>query len=53
MEPVHVSTSSKALFNKVRRIVPPLLERFHKGSSPLDSSEHCLNLMELVANNGI
>lgn len=34
MEPVHVSTSSKALFNKVRRIVPPLLERFHKGSFP-------------------
>ena len=34
MEPVHVSTSSKALFNKVRRIVPPLLERFHKGLFP-------------------
>lgn len=33
MEPVHVSTSSKALLNKVRRIVPPLLERFHKGLS--------------------
>ncbi|KAL2004977.1 hypothetical protein VTN00DRAFT_2827 [Thermoascus crustaceus] len=31
METVHVSTSSKALFAKVRKIVPPMLERFHKG----------------------
>ncbi|GLI81388.1 hypothetical protein PoHVEF18_009767 [Penicillium ochrochloron] len=32
MEPVHhVSTSSKILFGKVRRIVPPMLEKFHKG----------------------
>ncbi|KAF4210086.1 hypothetical protein CNMCM8927_003351 [Aspergillus lentulus] len=31
MEPVHVSTSSKVLFKKVRKIVPPLLEKFHKG----------------------
>ncbi|KAJ5105574.1 YjeF C-terminal domain carbohydrate kinase-like protein [Penicillium alfredii] len=27
----HVSTSSKILFGKVRRIVPPMLEKFHKG----------------------
>ncbi|KAJ5712258.1 hypothetical protein N7493_008726 [Penicillium malachiteum] len=32
MEPVHhVTTSSKILFNKVRKIVPPMLESFHKG----------------------
>ncbi|KAJ5637095.1 YjeF C-terminal domaincarbohydrate kinase-like protein [Penicillium lividum] len=32
MEPVHhVTTSSKVLFSKVRRIVPPMLEKFHKG----------------------
>lgn len=31
METVHVSTSSKALFAKVRKIVPPMLEKFHKG----------------------
>ncbi|OJJ46638.1 hypothetical protein ASPZODRAFT_132736 [Penicilliopsis zonata CBS 506.65] len=32
MESVHhVSTSSKILFSKVRKIVPPMLERFHKG----------------------
>ncbi|KAK1148681.1 hypothetical protein N8T08_008566 [Aspergillus melleus] len=32
MDPVHhVSTSPKVLLNKVRRIVPPLLEKFHKG----------------------
>ncbi|KAF9885662.1 hypothetical protein FE257_012644 [Aspergillus nanangensis] len=33
METHHISTSSKTLFNKVRKIVPPLLERFHKGTS--------------------
>ncbi|KAJ5172580.1 hypothetical protein N7492_005173 [Penicillium capsulatum] len=26
----HVTTSSKVLFNKVRKIVPPMLEQFHK-----------------------
>ncbi|KAJ5814330.1 uncharacterized protein N7503_001080 [Penicillium pulvis] len=32
MEPVHhVTTSSKVLFRKVRNIVPPMLEKFHKG----------------------
>ncbi|KAJ5974278.1 YjeF C-terminal domain carbohydrate kinase-like protein [Penicillium waksmanii] len=32
MEPVHhISTSSKILFSKVRKIVPPMLEKFHKG----------------------
>jgi len=32
MESVHyVSTSSKVLFSKVRKIVPPMLEKFHKG----------------------
>ncbi|KAJ6103698.1 YjeF C-terminal domain carbohydrate kinase-like protein [Penicillium sp. IBT 16267x] len=32
MEPVHhVTTSSKVLFSKVRKIVPPMLEKFHKG----------------------
>ncbi|KKK12389.1 hypothetical protein P175DRAFT_0446918 [Aspergillus ochraceoroseus IBT 24754] len=32
MERVHpVSVPSKVLFKKVRRIVPPMLERFHKG----------------------
>lgn len=31
METVHVSTSSKALFVKVRKMVPPLLEKWHKG----------------------
>ncbi|EAW13887.1 ATP-dependent (S)-NAD(P)H-hydrate dehydratase [Aspergillus clavatus NRRL 1] len=31
MEPVHVSTSSKVLFQKVRKIVPPLVDKFHKG----------------------
>lgn len=31
METVHVSTSSKALFAKVRKMVPPLLEKWHKG----------------------
>lgn len=32
MEPVHhVTTSSKVLFKKVRSIVPPMLEKFHKG----------------------
>ncbi|CAL5869565.1 uncharacterized protein PFLUO_LOCUS3795 [Penicillium psychrofluorescens] len=32
MESVHhVSTSSKILFGKVRKIVPPMLEKFHKG----------------------
>ncbi|KAJ5143858.1 uncharacterized protein N7515_002645 [Penicillium bovifimosum] len=32
MESVHhVSVSSKILFSKVRKIVPPMLERFHKG----------------------
>ncbi|KAL5365113.1 Ribokinase-like protein [Aspergillus floccosus] len=31
MEAHHITTSSKTLFNKVRKIVPPLLERFHKG----------------------
>ncbi|KAJ5232552.1 hypothetical protein N7468_005508 [Penicillium chermesinum] len=27
----HVTTSSKILFGKVRKIVPPMLEKFHKG----------------------
>ncbi|CAI7585504.1 unnamed protein product [Penicillium bialowiezense] len=32
MESVHhVSASSKMLFSKVRKIVPPMLEKFHKG----------------------
>ncbi|KAJ5242912.1 YjeF C-terminal domain carbohydrate kinase-like protein [Penicillium citrinum] len=32
MEPVHhISTSSKILFSKARKIVPPMLEKFHKG----------------------
>ncbi|KAJ5112422.1 hypothetical protein N7532_000467 [Penicillium argentinense] len=32
MESVHhVSASSKILFGKVRKIVPPMLEKFHKG----------------------
>ncbi|KAJ5890180.1 hypothetical protein N7504_010990 [Penicillium tannophilum] len=32
MEPVHhVTTSSKVLLRKVRNIVPPMLEKFHKG----------------------
>lgn len=32
MESVHhVSASSKVLFGKVRKIVPPMLEKFHKG----------------------
>ena len=32
MESVHhVSVSSKILFSKVRKIVPPMLETFHKG----------------------
>ncbi|KAJ5176118.1 uncharacterized protein N7482_001995 [Penicillium canariense] len=32
MESVHhVSTSSKILFGKVRKMVPPMLEKFHKG----------------------
>ncbi|KAJ5320155.1 hypothetical protein PENANT_c025G00729 [Penicillium antarcticum] len=32
MESVHhVSTTSKILFSKVRKIVPPMLEKFHKG----------------------
>ncbi|KAJ6002469.1 hypothetical protein N7451_005016 [Penicillium sp. IBT 35674x] len=32
MESVHhVTTSSKVLFRKVRNIVPPMLEKFHKG----------------------
>ncbi|KAJ6024894.1 YjeF C-terminal domain carbohydrate kinase-related protein [Penicillium herquei] len=32
MEPVHhVTTSSRILFSKVRKIVPPMLESFHKG----------------------
>lgn len=32
MESVHhVTTSSKILFSKVRKIVPPMLESFHKG----------------------
>ncbi|KAJ6179526.1 hypothetical protein N7519_009987 [Penicillium mononematosum] len=32
MESVHhVSLSSKILFSKVRKIVPPMLEKFHKG----------------------
>lgn len=32
MESVHhVSVSSKILFSKVRKIVPPMLEKFHKG----------------------
>jgi len=32
MEPAHhVTTSSKVLFKKVRNIVPPMLEKFHKG----------------------
>lgn len=36
MESVHhVSTSSKVLFSKVRRLVPPLLEKFHKGLSAM------------------
>jgi ATP-dependent NAD(P)H-hydrate dehydratase len=41
MEPVHVSTSSKVLFKKVRKIVPPLLEKFHKGK--LNSVEKLQN----------
>jgi hypothetical protein len=33
MESVHhVSVSSKILFSKVRKIVPPMLEKFYKGS---------------------
>jgi ATP-dependent NAD(P)H-hydrate dehydratase len=32
MESVHhVSVSSKVLLSKVRKIVPPMLESFHKG----------------------
>ncbi|KAJ9195462.1 hypothetical protein DTO166G4_6249 [Paecilomyces variotii] len=31
MEIHHVSTSSKALLAKVRKLVPPMLEKFHKG----------------------
>ncbi|PLB34968.1 ATP-dependent (S)-NAD(P)H-hydrate dehydratase [Aspergillus candidus] len=31
MEAHQVSASSKALFKKARQIVPPMLERFHKG----------------------
>jgi hypothetical protein len=34
MEPIHhVTTSSKVLFTKVRKMVPPMLEKFHKGLS--------------------
>ncbi|PWY73703.1 Ribokinase-like protein [Aspergillus heteromorphus CBS 117.55] len=31
MEAHHVSASSKALLKKVRNMVPPMLEKFHKG----------------------
>ncbi|KAJ5256632.1 hypothetical protein N7478_012736 [Penicillium angulare] len=32
MEPAHqITSSSKVLFSQVRKIVPPMLERFHKG----------------------
>ncbi|GAD92670.1 conserved hypothetical protein [Paecilomyces variotii No. 5] len=31
MEFHHVSTSSKTLLSKVRKMVPPMLEKFHKG----------------------
>ncbi|KAL1965977.1 hypothetical protein VTN77DRAFT_4917 [Rasamsonia byssochlamydoides] len=31
MEPIHISTSSRTLLNRVRAIVPPMLEKFHKG----------------------
>lgn len=34
MEPVHhLSISSKTLLSKVRKMVPPMLEKFHKGLS--------------------
>ncbi|KAL1979690.1 hypothetical protein VTN96DRAFT_5371 [Rasamsonia emersonii] len=31
MEPIHISTSSKKLLARARAIVPPMLEKFHKG----------------------
>ncbi|KJK61309.1 YXKO-like protein [Aspergillus parasiticus SU-1] len=31
MEVHHITTSPKILFSKVRKIVPPMLEKFHKG----------------------
>jgi hypothetical protein len=31
MEPVHISTPSKTLLARVRTMVPPMLEKFHKG----------------------
>lgn len=41
MESVHhVTTSSKMLFSKVRKIVPPMLEKFHKGVLSLLDPQH-------------
>lgn len=50
MESVHhVSASSKILFGKVRRIVPPMLEKFHKGllSSRKTGQEQWIELLDL------
>lgn len=44
MESVHhVSVSSKILFSKVRKIVPPMLEKFHKGML-IRSIYHAMNI---------
>lgn len=47
MESVHhVSVSSKILFSKVRKIVPPMLEKFHKGL--LSSGSSWLSIIGLL-----
>jgi len=31
MEPVHISTTSKTLLARAKQLIPPMLEKFHKG----------------------
>ncbi|QMW35324.1 hypothetical protein G4B84_010815 [Aspergillus flavus NRRL3357] len=40
MEVHHITTSPKILFSKVRKIVPPMLEKFHKGLPSSFHSQH-------------
>ena len=55
MEAHQVSASSKALFKKVRQIVPPMLERFHKGKpsrKPKGYSPFVFSQQELIVSTG-
>lgn len=42
-EPVYIATPSRTLLSRVRAMVPPLLEKFHKGKHPAHLIKHSIN----------